>query len=198
MRTAGGGFVPSQIHTEKSAWGAFRAATFSKIRPLQKPLLSPATGEAKWSYGVSSNPLGSIPDVLRLCESLQDRGALCGYQSLVPLKGLEWRDGEENLLDQLHRAWAGRRFHPTPLVGAGRNHPHCVCQLVDRLPQRLVLNASSFCLLATSTWPLAHPPTTARSQKLLFSTTPPLPAAAFSSADVPTTIGRDSGAHSLQ
>src|SRR5712692_502230 len=56
--------------------------------------------------------------------------------------GLEWRDGEESLLDQLHRAWAGRRFHSAPLVGAGRNHPHCICQLVDRLPQRLVLNYS--------------------------------------------------------
>src|SRR5258708_9646555 len=65
------------------------------------------------------------------------------------LLGLELSHGEESLLDQLHCPWAGRRFHPAYLVGAGRHHPSCVCQLVDRLSQRLVLKCS-FWLLALS------------------------------------------------
>src|ERR1700682_297744 len=51
------------------------------------------------------------------------------------IAGLELCHGEENLLDQLHGPWAGRRFHPAPLVGAGSNHPDRVRQLVDRVPQ---------------------------------------------------------------
>src|ERR1700690_1831908 len=55
--------------------------------------------------------------------------------NVVP--GLELCHGEESLLDQLYDPWAGRRFHPAPLVGAGRNHSDCLRQLVDRVSQRL-------------------------------------------------------------
>ena len=48
---------------------------------------------------------------------------------------LKWVDGEKDLLDHFHRAGAGGGFHPAPLVGAGRDSPHRLRQLVDRVSQ---------------------------------------------------------------
>ena len=47
--------------------------------------------------------------------------------------------GKENLLGQFLYLGTRRRLVPAILVGAGRNHSHRHCELVDSVPQRLVL-----------------------------------------------------------
>ena len=65
--------------------------------------------------------------------------------------GLEYCHGAQDFLDQLHHPRAHRRFYSTPVVGHRRNGAGSLRQLVDRLPQRLVLKHS------ISTTPLAPP-----------------------------------------
>ena len=51
--------------------------------------------------------------------------------------------GEENLLDDLHRARPVGGFSPAALVGPGRDHPHPFLFMVGRLPQRVVLSPAA-------------------------------------------------------
>lgn len=53
--------------------------------------------------------------------------------------GLNWSHAEESFLGFLHRPRHSGRSHSPALVGARRNRPRRLSQLVDRLPQRLVL-----------------------------------------------------------
>ena len=48
--------------------------------------------------------------------------------------------GKEDILDLIYATRIGCRFHAAALVGVGGNHPDCVLKLVDRIPERLVLN----------------------------------------------------------
>jgi len=63
------------------------------------------------------------------------------------LRGLEYGNGEKNLLDFVHRARTDRRLRSADLVGTGRNDSHLLRELVDCLPQRLVF----FLILNTAT-----------------------------------------------
>lgn len=57
----------------------------------------------------------------------------------LKIGGLQSTRGEKDLLDPFRRPRSGRRFRPAVLVGRRRNHPDRGCQLVGRLPQRMVL-----------------------------------------------------------
>jgi hypothetical protein len=56
--------------------------------------------------------------------------------------------GEKDFLDQLHRSWPRSGFHSAVVVGAGGDDPYYLRQLVDRIPQRLVLKFFASSLLA--------------------------------------------------
>ena len=59
------------------------------------------------------------------------------------LTGLECRDGAQDFLDQLYGIGTGSGFALAKhLVGTGAHNSGVVRQLVDRIPQRLVLNTS--------------------------------------------------------
>ena len=47
--------------------------------------------------------------------------------------------GTKNVLAPVRSAGTGSGFRSTVMVGSGRDHPGLLSQLVDRLPQRLVL-----------------------------------------------------------
>jgi hypothetical protein len=49
--------------------------------------------------------------------------------------GLEYVDGAEGLLDQLHRARTGGGFYFAAMVGFGGDHPDRLRELVDRVPE---------------------------------------------------------------
>jgi hypothetical protein len=52
---------------------------------------------------------------------------------------LELSYAAQSLLDDVHGCWSRRRFGIAILVGSRRHGPDWHGQLVDRLPQRLVL-----------------------------------------------------------
>ena len=56
-------------------------------------------------------------------------------------RGLKWSYAEKSLLDRIQHPGPGGRFHLAVLVGNGGDHSRRRRELVDRLPQRLVLAA---------------------------------------------------------
>ena len=88
----------------------------------------------------------AISHHLRLAPPGQPKGATASLHLCIRLArerkagpGLECWHGEENLLGRFHCVGPGRRFHPADLVGAAGNDPIAYAELVDCLPQRLVL-----------------------------------------------------------
>jgi hypothetical protein len=79
--------------------------------------------------------------------------------------------GTQNILDRIYCPRARSGLSAPIMVGPGRNRPHRIHQLVDRIPQRLVLRIN-----------------TARVGLRAWSSTD----------DAPRAIDRDSGAHNLQ
>jgi len=57
----------------------------------------------------------------------------------VECSGLHLWYGEENFLDDFHRAWAGGGFSAADMVGAGLDYSHTLCRMVGGVSQRLVL-----------------------------------------------------------
>ncbi|MEY2412364.1 MAG: hypothetical protein QOD84_970 [Acidobacteriaceae bacterium] len=55
---------------------------------------------------------------------------------------LKCQHGTEDFLDQLHAARFGCRLFIATLVGARSDYPNWIRELVDCLPQRLVLTSS--------------------------------------------------------
>lgn len=49
------------------------------------------------------------------------------------------RHGKKDILDHIYAVGCGGRIHLANLVGPGRDASHCLRELVDRIPQRLVL-----------------------------------------------------------
>jgi len=56
------------------------------------------------------------------------------------LETTQFLHGKEDILDLIYATRIGCRFHAAALVGAGSNNSNRVSELVDRLPQPLVLN----------------------------------------------------------
>ena len=71
---------------------------------------------------------------------MYDAGGNSEFQLPPPQEsGLNWSHAEENILGFLRRPRHSGRSHSPALVGARRNRPRRLSQLVDRIPQRLVL-----------------------------------------------------------
>lgn len=58
---------------------------------------------------------------------------------LLGVESVGWSCGTKNLLDHIHNLGSGGRFRSAAVVGAGRNHPDLLRELVGGLSQRLVL-----------------------------------------------------------
>ena len=84
------------------------------------------------------------------------------------------------------------------MVGGGGNNPDFISVVVDRLPQRLVLNADRFSVWRGRPRPRRELWGWASNYSALPSTAAARPPDEFSNGGAPTTTGRDSGARSLQ
>ena len=55
------------------------------------------------------------------------------------VKSVGWSSGTKDLLDHIHDPGPGSRFRSAGVVGAWRNHPDLLRELVGGLSERLVL-----------------------------------------------------------
>jgi hypothetical protein len=102
-----------------------------------------AEGPVRPSVGTFARFTGS------LCPHGRGRPGLGGFRAETePAPPIEmvWQSnrprmfyGAKDLLDPLHCARIGGGFHFAAMVGRGRHYTDCLCELVGRVPKRLVL-----------------------------------------------------------